>query len=60
MYGGSIKISAFSVLHNGKSWRVPNLESLFICFGRELRARQFGFSKAPENCILQQQNAEAE
>lgn len=40
----NIKISAFSILHNGKSWQVPNPESLFICFVWELRARQSGFS----------------
>lgn len=56
----NIKISAFGILHNGERWGAAHLESLFICSGRELPARQSGFSKAPENCILQQQNAEAE
>lgn len=37
-----------------------NLESLFICFGKELWACQSGFSKVPENCTLQQQNGKAE
>lgn len=55
----NIKILALSVLHNRKSWRVPDLQSLLSPFCTELQAYQFGFSKAPENCILQQQNTEA-
>lgn len=56
----NINILALSTLHNRKSWQVRDLQSMFSSFGRELQAHQSGFSKAPEDYILQQQNTEAE